>query len=433
MINLRTFGKVGFIAGFTAIALAGGCLSAPGSDTASTIKVGLLAPLTGDAAAYGAAMSNTIKLAAKQMNAQGGIQGKNVEVVIEDSQCDSKAGATAVQKMINTEKVQFVIGGLCSSETLGAAPFAEAAKVVIISPGSSSPKITTSGDYIFRNYPSDLGKGTIVAKIATNKGYKKVGVLSEQTDYALGLKDAFVEAFKAVGGESVVETYTSDATDLRTQLVKLREAKIDALFVDPQTQNKALLTFQQMKEMKWKVQMITQDAVISDKETLMKEKDFEEGMIGVDLVPRNDDPMVTKFRADYKAEYAVDPNFEIFSYATYDAMTLLKQGIEKGGEYNGTKLKDYLYTVKDFKGLLGTYGFDQNGDPTIEYATLVVKDGVAVAAPEILTTKVEPVVTAEVKKEEPKKEEAKVEEVKVEEVKVETKTETPAPSETTKE
>lgn len=414
LFNLRSLGKASLIAGFATLAIAGGCLSAPGDDVSEekTYKLGMLAPLTGDGAAYGVPMQNAARLIVKQWNAAGGIQGKQIEMVYEDGQCDGKSSASAAQKLINTDKVKVIIGGLCSGETLGAAPFAEQAKVLLISPGSSSPKISTAGDYIFRTYPSDLGKGRMVAKIALNKEYKKMGVISEQSDYALGLKDAFVEAYSAGGGEAVVEIFTSDSTDLRTQLVKLKEAKVDALFVNPQTPNKGLLVFQQMKEMKWKLPLFTQDVLANDKDTLTKEKDFVEGMIASDVMVRDTDPAVAKFRADYKAEYQAEPNFEIFADATYDALMMVKEGIEKVG-HDAEKLKGYLYGLKDYKGLMGTYSFDTNGDPTVEFSALMVKDGKLVPAPELLT---------EMKKEEPKAEEKKAEEVKTE-VKTEEKTE----------
>lgn len=422
MFSLHTLGKASLIAGFATLAIAGGCLSAPGGNISEekTYKFGMIAPLTGDGAAYGVPMQNAAKLVIKQWNATGGIQGKRVEMVYEDGQCDGKSAGSAGQKLINTDKVKVIIGGLCSSETLAVAPFAEQAKVLVISPGSSSPKISTAGDYIFRTYPSDLGKGRMVAKIALNKGYKKMGVISEQSDYALGLKDAFVEAYSAGGGEAVVETYTSDSTDLRTQLVKLKEAKVDALFVNPQTPNKGLLVFQQMKEIKWKLPLFAQDVLANDKDTLTKEKDFVEGMIASDVMVRDTDDGVVKFRADYKAEYQADPNFEIFADATVDALMMVKEGIEKVG-HDADKLKGYLYGLKDYKGLMGTYSFDMNGDPTVEFSALMIKDGKLIPVPELLT---------EIKKEKPKAEEKKAEEVKTEikteekaEVKAEAKTE----------
>ena len=115
-----------------------------------TVKIGFLGALTGDVAVYGVPMSKAAKLAVDQVNAKGGIDGKQVELILEDGRCDAGLANTAMQKLATQDKVAGVIGGLCSSETLAAAPTAESAKVPMISASSTSPDITLAGDYIFQ-------------------------------------------------------------------------------------------------------------------------------------------------------------------------------------------------------------------------------------------------------------------------------------------
>ena len=123
------------------------------------IKIGFIGPLTGDAAVYGEPVENVTKLAVKEINASGGINGRPLEVIYEDSLCDGKGAATAMQKLANVDKLEFVIGGFCSSESLGAAPIANEHKIVLFSPGSSSAALTIFSSpalYLAPGTPSSL-------------------------------------------------------------------------------------------------------------------------------------------------------------------------------------------------------------------------------------------------------------------------------------
>lgn len=164
--------------------------------TGEAIKIGAILPLTGDGAAYGVPLQKVAQIAIDKVNKEGGIDGKKLEFIWEDGKCNGKDAASAVQKLINVDKVKIIYGGFCSSETLGIAPIAEQAHVVVLSPGSSSPDITNAGDYIFRNYPSDSSQGAILAEVAKGLGLKKIGMLTEQQDYTVGIQKAFKAAFE---------------------------------------------------------------------------------------------------------------------------------------------------------------------------------------------------------------------------------------------
>ena len=155
----------------------------PEEDT-SPIVVGFISPLTGDAATYGEPGQKVTQLAVAEINNAGGINGRELQVIYEDGKCNGKDAASAMQKLVNVDKVQAVLGGFCSGESLAAAPIANANKVLLFSPGSSSPDLTEAGPYFFRNYPSDESQGKVLAEVAYNtKEWKKVGVIQEQLDY----------------------------------------------------------------------------------------------------------------------------------------------------------------------------------------------------------------------------------------------------------
>ena len=127
----------------------------PSDDGTGPIKIGFIGPLTGEASPYGVDTLNGAKLAVDEINEAGGVNGRMIEIIAEDGRCTGTDAASAAQKLVNVDKVVAIVGGQCSGETLAAAPIAESAKVVMISPVSSSPDVTAAGDFIFRDYPSD--------------------------------------------------------------------------------------------------------------------------------------------------------------------------------------------------------------------------------------------------------------------------------------
>src|SRR6266404_612420 len=150
-----------------------------GNQVASdSYKVGVLLPLTGDAATYGEGGRNIFQMATDEINGSGGVNGKKLELIIEDSKCNGQDASNAMQKLVSVDKVQIVLGGFCSGETLAAEPIAESNKVALFSPGSSSPKLTNIGKYFSRDYPSDASQGSVLADVAYNKNsWKKVAIL----------------------------------------------------------------------------------------------------------------------------------------------------------------------------------------------------------------------------------------------------------------
>ena len=118
-------------------------------------KVGVILPLTGDAASYGEVMRNIYQLAIKEVNDAGGVNGNKIELIIEDGKCDGTGGASAAQKLVNVDKVKVILGGFCSSESLAAVPIVESAKVALFSSGSSNPGLTGKSRVICRNFTAD--------------------------------------------------------------------------------------------------------------------------------------------------------------------------------------------------------------------------------------------------------------------------------------
>lgn len=130
------------------------------------VKIGAILELTGEGASYGQDAKRGIDIAVTEINESGGVNGKKIEIIYEDTQAKPALAASATQKLVTQDRVPVIVGALYSSGTLSAAPIAEKSRVVLFSPGSSSPEITKAGNYIFRNWISDIYEGSDLARFA---------------------------------------------------------------------------------------------------------------------------------------------------------------------------------------------------------------------------------------------------------------------------
>ena len=224
------------------------------------IKIGAVLPLTGSAAVWGENSRMGLEIALEEVNAAGGVKGKKVNLIFEDSQSDSAKAVSALQKLISTDKVSVVIGDIASSSVLAMAPIAEKAKVVLLSPGASNPDISKAGEFIFRNWQSDALEGKVDAKYAYEHLGKNVAVLYVSNAYGTGLKTVFEESFQKLGGKILAsESFEQGATDMRSQLNKIRSLKLDAIYMPGYPPEMAIL-LRQAKEMGIKVPFLSVQA-----------------------------------------------------------------------------------------------------------------------------------------------------------------------------
>ncbi|MBI1936462.1 ABC transporter substrate-binding protein [Candidatus Woesearchaeota archaeon] len=339
-------------------------------------KIGVMYPLTGDAAAYGLPIQRTTKFAADEINAKGGVNGRKLELVYEDSKCNPKDGNAAAQKLINIDKVKIIIGGVCSGETLGAAPIANENKVVMVSPSATSPDITTNGgDFVFRLSPSDAFAGVVASDYAfKDLKFRKAAIISESTDYAQGLRRVFKENFEKLGGQVVAdETFNPEDTDFRTQVTKVKAAAPDVVYLVPQTKAKGVLLVKQLKEAGVAKQLLTAEVMIG-RDVVKESATDVDGMIGVEQKFDDKNPKAAPVLAKYKQETKEDAPFPAYMSAAYDIVYLIKDGIEKNG-YDGEKLRDYFYSVKGYNGAVGKVSLDSNGDVVLDFNVKQIKNG----------------------------------------------------------
>ncbi|MDP7069049.1 MAG: ABC transporter substrate-binding protein, partial [Candidatus Peribacteraceae bacterium] len=229
----------------------------PVDSDSGPIKLGYIGPLTGEAASYGKDTLNGALLAINEINEAGGVNGRMIELIAEDGRCTGTDAASAAQKLVNVDKVIAIIGGQCSGETLAAAPIAESAQVVMISPISSSPDVTAAGDFIFRDYPSDALKTKAMAGYFEKEGIKKIAAITENTDFAVAFRDALKEN---IGDALVFDEMVEPGTkDFRSLMARLKDEDFDAFFPNGQTPAAMAAMMQQLRE-----QGLTQLAISHD-------------------------------------------------------------------------------------------------------------------------------------------------------------------------
>ena len=364
---------VGAVIVIVLAAFAGACLDKQPTES-EEIKIGAILPLTGEAAKYGEDAKLGIDLAVEEINAAGGIKGKKIQVVYEDSQAAPSQGVAAIQKLVTVDKVPVIIGAMASSVTLAIAPIAEENKVVLLSPASTAPQITEAGDYIFRNEVSDAYGGKAQAELTWDElGIRNVAILYINNDYGVGTIDTFKKNFESYGGNiTAIEVFEQGATDFRTQLTKIKDSNPDAIFLVGYKE--VILILKQAKELGIETQILS-STMFEDPEILEKVGDLAEGVIYVyygGFDPESDEEQVETFISDLAEKYGREPGH--YTAESYDAMKLISVAIEKGG-YNSEEIKNALYDIKDYQGLAGSISFDENGD-VIKLVTLkTVKDG----------------------------------------------------------
>ncbi|MCB2199032.1 penicillin-binding protein activator [bacterium] len=337
------------------------------------ITVGALLPLTGQGAAYGEAAKSGMDLALQQVNSSGGIDGKTLRIIYEDTQGDPKVGVSAFQKLVTVNHVPAVLGDLLSSVTLSVAPIANRREVVLLSPASSSPKLTEAGAYVFRNCPSDVYEGTVMADYASKTlGLKRVAILRINNEYGVGIGSVFKKEFVENGGTIVAEeSYAEDATDFRTQIAKVAAQNPQAIYLLGYKQMGYIL--RQASELGLKTQFLS-TVTFEDPEILKLAGDAADGVIysASKFSPDNADETVQRFVDAYEAAYQSEPN--IFAGLSYDAAQILVIAMRDGGT-SGPQIREALHRVKDYPGVAGETAIDENGDAVLTPVLKTVKDG----------------------------------------------------------
>ena len=343
---------------------------------ADSIKIPLAAPFTGPLASFGEGMKNGALLKAEEINAQGGINGRMVEIVLEDELCDPKEAATVATKLAGDPEISVVVGHLCSSASLASLPIYKEAGLCAISPASTNISLGKMSPYYFRNVYKDDFQGLFLARyVKSVKGYKKVAIFYEMNDYSIGLMDAFIKQAKKSGIRILgKEAYTAHTTDFKPQLTKFKMMKPDALFI-PGYAPQGTLIISQAKSLGMKnVDFLGADGL--DDNLMLKNPDAEGLFVTTPFIPDKAGPKAAGFIKAYREKYGMDPNW--FAANTYDAVGIAAAAIAAAGR-DREKIREYLVSIdtkaKAYDGVAGKTYFDKNGDCLKDAFVKEIKNG----------------------------------------------------------
>lgn len=334
------------------------------SESPQTVGVSL--PLTGPAATYGVDLRNIFTFLNDKL-------GKGeFQLAFEDDRCDPKEAALIAQRFTTIQRVKFVIGLPCSGVMLAAAPIYDRAGVMAISAMAGSPKISTAGDFIFRTRPTDMSASQELNRYITKK-HSSLGVLVEQTEYALGMLTAFTAVGVPKTFSLLTEEYAPNTADFRSSLNKLRSRQVAALLILPQTEQAMIIAIKQLREMNWNVPVYSN--WVTDSRTFLNAAGPQaEGIIFATLpgAERVDSGEGQKLYQEFLSQYgplnSVRGGFE----CGYNAYVALLTAARAQGDP-----RQALYST-EIQGFGGKFTFDKNGDITgLSFALRVNKGGEA--------------------------------------------------------
>ncbi len=365
--------RVGVAVAATLVAAA--CGREQSSGAAAPIRIGHFASLTGDTATFGRSTDNGIRMQIEEVNDRGGVLGRPLELVTEDDRSVTEEARTAAQKLLQRDPVVALLGEVASSRSLAAAPEAQRARVPMISPASTNPRVTEVGDYVFRACFIDPFQGAVMAKFAGETlGAKRVAILFDfKQDYSVGLADFFRKTFQSMGGEIVAdERYTSGDIEFRAQLTKIRATHPDAIFV-PGYYTEAGLIAKQARELGITAPLLGGDGWDSTRTLEIGGAAVEGNFFSNHYAADSDSPLVQAFVKKYRAKYGEVP--DAMAVLGYDAAGILVDALGRAGTTEGPKLRDAIAATKDYAGVSGTITMDAQRNARKDAVVIEIKDG----------------------------------------------------------
>jgi branched-chain amino acid transport system substrate-binding protein len=340
-----------------------------------TLLLGVATSLTGGQATFGISTRNGVDLAVKEVNAAGGVKGKQLTMRVYDTQGKPEEAAQAVTRLITQDKVLMILGDVASSNSLAMAEKAQAAGVPMITPSSTNPAVTEKGDYIFRVCFIDPFQGFVMAKFARESlKASKVAVLQDnKSAYSIGLTEVFTRKFTEMGGKIVgTESYSQGDSDYRAQLTAIKKAAPEAIYV-PGYYSEVGVIARQAKELGLNVPLLGGDGWDSEKLYELGGSAIQGSYFSNHYSPDNPDPRIQKFVSDYKAAYGGVP--DALAALAYDAAKVAAEALKKAPDTSGKAIRDAIAQTKDFPGIAGTITLDEKRNAVKPAVVLKVGDG----------------------------------------------------------
>lgn len=349
-----------------------GC-SGGGGASGDTIKIGALGPLTGEVASYGTATINGVNLAIEEINANGGIDGKQIEIVQYDTKGDKTETINIYNRLRDQDEVVAIIGGVISGETLAIKDLATSDNMPLITATSTALEATEKGSTVFRVCYTDPYQGAAAAKFSIETlGAKSVGILYNTDDaYSVGVTDVYAKAFEDAGLKVTNKLgYPKGEGDFSALLTQVQESNPDIIFL-PDYYDKVGKITTQIRRMGLEQDVVGVDGWDS------VEKDYAEQVEGYYFVNHfaktDPDKVVQNFITGYQEKYNAEPNS--FAALGYDTAYILTEAIKAAGSTDSQAILDKLAET-EHKGVTGSIRFDEKGDVSQKDITIIqLKDG----------------------------------------------------------
>lgn len=342
----------------------GGTESSSGTAENATIKLGFLGALTGSVANYGIPAQKGMQLAIEEINAAGGVLGKQLEGIYEDNKGETSEINAIAQKYVTRDNVAAMVGDPCTGLTIAAAKVAQDNQIVLFSPGATGEGVVEVGDYIFRNTLLDkFAVPVVVDWMMNEKGWKNIALITSLNNgYSTALTPVFQRSLEEQGANIVLEESINDGeTDFTAQITKLKSAEADVLVFTGYYTEAALLMLEAEKK-GVDICLVGGDGLYGLDLATLGGSAVEEKVIFYCGFSSDEPSAETgKFIEAYRAAYNEEP--DMFSAQYYDAVYILADAMTKAGTEDPTAVKDILAQLKDYPGVSGNTTFNEDREP----------------------------------------------------------------------
>ncbi|HEV8368684.1 MAG TPA: ABC transporter substrate-binding protein [Pyrinomonadaceae bacterium] len=341
----------------------------------STIKIGFFGDLSGPTFNFGESAKNGLLMAADEINLAGGIDGRRIDVVIDDDAGSPEKAATLAGQLIDVDKVIAIIAGGTSNNSRAAAPKAQSSKTPLICPSSTDPAVTQVGDYIFRACFVDAFQGEVMARFAANTlKAKKAAILFDfNSTYGRGLTDYFELSFSKLGGQIVGKlSYTQGDVDFKGQLSTIQAAAPDVIYIPGYYGDVAVIA-KQARMIGLNQPLLGADGWDAPELWQLGGDALNGSFITTHYSVDDPSPTIQRFVHEYKQRYGnLSP--DAHAALAYDAMRVLADAISRAHTTDATQLRDALAQTRDFAGVTGVISIDGNRNAVKPAVVLKLQD-----------------------------------------------------------
>ncbi len=341
-----------------------------------SVPIGVVLSESGVASVYGEKVKRGVELALREVNAAGGYRGRRFELLYRDDATNPAVARRVVEELIRERDVRIVIGPIVSSVALAIAPICEEHHAILLSPTASAPQITDAGEFVFRNYPSDVLEGTSMARFAKELGLERIVILAVDNSFGAGLEAVFRQQYTSKLRQ-VVRTFhfeEADEASFEPMIRQVRELAPDGIYL--------VAYLGDADDLLRAIRAAGIGAVVLGASSMTEDIARLSGTAAENLVfpqPTFDssspEPAARSFVEAYRRAYGEDP--EMFAAHGYDALKLVLEAMERGGSPRAEDVKRGLLGIENYAGASGNLSFDDNGD-VVQYPRLfVIRQGKA--------------------------------------------------------